>query len=280
MTDSGNSKTPIIVGSLISLGIIAWIAYQTQSSKPEDAATPAPKPVAQAVLQAPPPIPEAEIPQIEPPLENDEATLEGEEEKPEILLPDLNESDDFIRENILRLNHRQPELANWLKQNDLVRRSAAYIDGLARGVMLNKIIPLSPPTGNFTTHNDGDKIWLNAGNYERYKRIMSVATSLDMKSVAQLFHKIRPLLTNAFSELGYNTRQMDGIILQAIDVIIDTPVILEPIELSRDTVVYKFTDPELELLLPVQKLLLRTGPENTRKIQKQMKILKKALLNP
>jgi hypothetical protein len=73
---------------------------------------------------------------------------------------------------------------------------------------------------------------------------------------------------------------MDGIILQAIDNILDTPIIVERIELTRDSVAYKFSDPDLEGLLPLQKQLLRTGPENTQRIQQQAMALKEALLNP
>ncbi|MDC0004652.1 DUF3014 domain-containing protein, partial [Porticoccaceae bacterium] len=99
-------------------------------------------------------------------------------------------------------------------------------------------------------------------------------------SMAQMFHFTRPLLETAFAEMGYRSRQMDGIILQAIDNILDTPIIVERIELTRDSVAYKFSDPDLEALLPLQKQLLRTGPENTQRIQQQAMALKEALLNP
>jgi hypothetical protein len=45
-------------------------------------------------------------------------------------------------------------------------------------------------------------------------------------------------------------------------------------------VTYKFSDPKLEALLPIQKQLIRTGPENTQRIQQQALALKRALLNP
>jgi len=95
-----------------------------------------------------------------------------------------------------------------------------------------------------------------------------------------MFHFIRPLLESAFAEMGYRPRQMDGIILQAIDNILDTPIIVERIELTQDSVTYKFADKELEALLPLQKQLLRTGPESTQRIQQQALALKEALLNP
>jgi hypothetical protein len=73
---------------------------------------------------------------------------------------------------------------------------------------------------------------------------------------------------------------MDGIILQTIDNILTTPVIVEPLKLTRESVTYKFADPDLEGLMPLQKQLLRAGPENTRRIQQQAKALREALLNP
>ena len=80
--------------------------------------------------------------------------------------------------------------------------------------------------------------------------------------------------------MGYNPRQMDGIVLQAIDVILAAPIIVEPIKLTRESVVYKFADPALEALPPLQKQLLRIGPNNTKHLQKQAYALQQALLNP
>ena len=215
-------------------------------------------------------IPEAVEPEPEPP------TSSVSTPPP---LPKLDNSDDFIRERLLLISNK-PEFAKWVKTDDLLRRTASYADGLSNGVLLSKIFPLSAPEGKFATHSSDGTIWLNAGNYERYDRTINTLISLPMDSMAKMFHFTRPLLENAFSEMGYNPRQMDGIILQAIDVILATPIVAEPIRLTRDSVVYKFADPALESLLPLQKQLLRTGPENTKRIQQQAKALREALLNP
>jgi hypothetical protein len=45
-------------------------------------------------------------------------------------------------------------------------------------------------------------------------------------------------------------------------------------------VAYQFAEPSLEALLPIQKQLLRTGPENTQRLQQQALALKDALLSP
>jgi hypothetical protein len=73
---------------------------------------------------------------------------------------------------------------------------------------------------------------------------------------------------------------MDGIILTALEEILSAPVIVEPIRLTRESVAFKFADPELESLSPLQKQLVRSGPENTQRLQQQALLLKNALLNP
>jgi hypothetical protein len=276
---SGSNPT-LIIGALAAVAIIVGVIYQSQSTLDEELElTTIPEQVLEPVVQAPvvpeaviPSAPQAEEPEPQP---QPEPTLAS---KPPAL-PGLDNSDDFIRERLLLISSRE-EFSHWIKTDDLIRRTASYLDGLSNGVILAKVFPLTPPVGKFATHKSDGTTWLNAGNYERYDSTISAITSLNMASMAKMFHFTRPLLESAFSEMGYNPRQMDGIILQAIDIILATPIIVEPIKLTRESVVYKFADPALEALLPMQKQLLRTGPENTQRLQKQALALREALLNP
>mgnify|MGYP000037957463 FL=1 len=278
-TKTGSNNLVFIAGTLIAAVIIIAVLFKAQSEPEYDPELIAiPEPVAEVVIQAPV-TPEAVIPEAvesEPEPEPEPQASSVSTPPP---LPKLDNSDDFIRERLLLISNKT-EFAKWVKTDDLLRRTASYADGLSNGVLLSKIFPLSAPEGRFATHSSDGTIWLNAGNYERYDRTINTLISLPMDSMAKMFHFARPLLENAFSEMGYNPRQMDGIILQAIDMILATPIVAEPIRLSRDSVVYKFADPALESLLPLQKQLLRTGPENTKRIQQQAKALRDALLNP
>ncbi|MGB1403282.1 MAG: DUF3014 domain-containing protein [Porticoccaceae bacterium] len=280
---SGTSKIILLLGTIAAGALVGGILYQALNNTDQnDMAVMGiveDQPVVQAVIERPP-VPEAVIPEPAP-IEVAEPPPEAQEQvvKTQPKLPLLDNSDNFLRDRMLLIKHK-PELQTWLNADDLVRRSASYLDGLARGNTLSKIFPLTAPEGSFAMHSDGDIIWLNAGNYERYNATVAVLTSFDMQSLGQIFHFIRPLLETAFAEMGYRPRQMDGIILQSIDNVLATPIIVEPIELTRDSVAYKFADPELEALLPIQKQLLRTGPENTQRLQQQALLLKEALLNP
>lgn len=272
---TGSNNLVFIAGTLIAAIIIVAVLFKAQNQTEQDPELIAiPEPVAEVVIAAPV-VPEAVIPEaVEPQPEPETSSVSTPP-----ALPKLDNSDDFIRERLLLINDKK-EFSRWIKTDDLLRRTASYADGLSNGVLLSKIFPLTAPEGKFATHSSDGSIWLNAGNYERYDRSINTITSLPMDSMAKMFHFARPLLEDAFSEMGYNPRQMDGIILQAIDVILATPIVAEPIRLSRDSVVYKFADPALESLLPLQKQLLRTGPENTKRIQQQAEALREALLNP
>jgi hypothetical protein len=265
------------------VAVIGGALYQAQKLSDEEELAmiqAIPQQVVSEAVETAPAVPEATIPEPQP---QAEIAVQPEPKTTPVMkapqLPSLDNSDDFVRDRLLLIKHR-PDIETWLNTDDLLRRTASYVDGLSRGVVLNKIFPLTAPQGTFTTHRDGEVIWLNAGNYERYNSTVATIVSLDMASIAKMFHFIRPLLESAFAEMGYRPRQMDGIILQAINNILATPIIVEPIKLTRDSVAYQFADPSLEALLPIQKQLLRTGPENTQRLQQQALVLKDALLNP
>ena len=270
------SRLILSLGTLASIVIIGGVLYKVQQESFMEAEV---LTIPEQSLETPTEVikvPEAMIP------ENNSLEESKEPKKPKIKrpsLPNLDASDQFIRDRLVLLSEKR-DLAVWLTTDDILRRSASYLDGLARGVILSNIFPLSSPEGGFSTHRDERTIWLNAGNYERYDNTVSVISSLDMDLAAQIFHLTRPLLEGAFSELGYRPRQMDGIILTALDQIMSTPVIFEPIQLSRDSVNFKFFDSKLESLTPLQKQLVRAGPENTRRLQKQAKLLRTALMTP
>ena len=273
-TSANTSNFVLAIGTLASIIIVGGVLYQAQKDDLLDSEILSIPEQQVITLPEAPVVPEATIPSSNEIIDEE---MEATEEKP--TLPRLDESDQFVRDRISMMSSKEG-LKTWLSTDDLLRRSASYLDGLSRGVILGKIFPLSSPESNFATPRDGDVIWLNAGNYERYNATIQVLTSIDMKLVAQMFHFSRPLLESAFSELGYQPRQMDGIILTALDQVISTPVIVEPIQLTRDSVIYKFADPGLESLTPLQKQLIRSGPENTQRLQQQAILLKNSLLDP
>ncbi|MBV33806.1 MAG: hypothetical protein CMK36_10300 [Porticoccaceae bacterium] len=272
------SKIYILLLCIVLATLVSTIAFVNRQAEKTDSSTVLISEADEVTLAFPDGqiIPEARIPSSTPKSVS-EAVDTSVVEK--VTLPALNNSDSFLRESLTIISS-DSSFIRWITKDDLFRRAASYFDGLSRGVILNKIFPLSAPEGDFTTHKTGDELFLNAGNYERYSETIDVILNVDMALIAEIFHSTRPLLEAAFAEMGYNSRQMDGIILQSIEQILSTPIIARPILLSHESVLYQFADPDLEELTPIQKQLLRTGPENTQKLQQQALMLRDALLNP
>ena len=290
---TGSSKFTIAIGSFIAVALILGVLYKTGSLSKQSELELLGVIPEQTIIE--PIITDMTPPSANIPQQTEVSTTVSQEAnqaaelavvtQPEPVitptapsLPELDSSDGYVRETIAEQSNNK--MTPWLIPDDLIRRSASFMDGLARGTVSEKVFPLGVAEGKFTTHRQDGKIWLNAGNYERYNSVVDILLSIDMQQMAKFFHKMRPLLELAFSELGYRPRQMDGIILQTIDNILAAPVIVEPLALTRDSVTYKFADKKLEELMPLQKQLLRAGPENTRRIQQQAKALREALLNP
>jgi hypothetical protein len=78
-------------------------------------------------------------------------------------------------------------------------------------------------------------------------------------------------------QIGNPSDSFDEKLKQAIDILLDTPEVPVPVEVFTDSVMYKFADNRLESLTAPQKQLLRTGPENMRRIKAKLREIKETL---
>jgi hypothetical protein len=60
----------------------------------------------------------------------------------------------------------------------------------------------------------------------------------------------------------------------------ETPIPDGPVAVTARGGVYEFADPRLEALSPAQRLLLRSGPDNARRVQTQLAAIAAALGTP
>jgi hypothetical protein len=156
--------------------------------------------------------------------------------------------------------------------------SAAFIDGLGRGIILRKMLPSDPPKQAFSVEQHGDAIYMSSASYQRYDGYTDTLTALDSSRLVTMFHTLRPVYEQAFSHLGLASEDFDNSVIRALDLVLATPEITEPIALKPKSVVYTFADPALESLPAVQKQLLRMGPDNVRRIKQQARTLREGLL--
>jgi len=198
-------------------------------------------------------------------------------EASQALLPTLDSSDVFVRNLLLTLNNA-PLVKQWLESDNLVRRGTILIDGLTRGSMQRKFLPIQPPTGKFQSTKEGNRYWINPSNYLRYNALIHVITSTDPQQLANTIHYLRPLLETAFGEQGYDNKDFGSTLLLAINELLSTPIYEQPPELKLESVYFKYQDTVIEKMSDTQKQLIRTGPENTRKVQAYLQQLYAALI--
>jgi len=273
-SQSSSNKT-LLIGVILVIAIAAVVYfYETQ-----------PEPVTQA---PPPPPPTIVTPEPEPeqaPAQDIPEPVQAMPLEPNLPEPEpapaltLEASDDELRQDLAEAGDSDL-LTAVLTNDDLVQRGTSMIDGMSRGILLGKVLPIAPPKGKFTTVTEQGDEYMDPAGYERYNNYAQSIEALDTETLASTFHRFRPLLEEAYGTLGYPKEDFDNALIRALDSVLLTPEITEPIELEREEAIYQYADPELEELSDLQKQLIRMGPDNTAKIKRQAAALRAALLAP
>lgn len=178
-------------------------------------------------------------------------------------LPPLDEMDAFLRPLLSALSSR-PELARWLATDDLIRQIAAAIDQASAGGSPARDFKVIAPASPLTTTRRGNRRTIDPASYRRYDGLVATVTSTDAAAAANVYRTIRPRLNEAYQGMGNRGGNVDDALQQAIDILLDTPVVDDPIEVVEgDGASWAYADPELEALKPTQKQLMRMGPKHT-----------------
>ena len=276
-TNNSRNTSPSIgklITLVIAIAILGGLGYYLFNQS--ETATPAPE---IAIIEEPPTVKSAPsitvVTEPEPKPQIPQSNVETAE--PTFELPSLDKSDSATKKQLNSFT-ADGNLSNWFHNEFLIRRGVTFIDGLSRGIQLNKMLKTPGPKGKFLAVKEGNKLWLNPENYQRYDYFIQVINSVDNDLLVKSFHLFRPLLEEAYGELGYSPKDAGKAVIAALDQILATPIQNEPIALTRESVQYRFADPKLEALPPIQKQLLRMGPDNTRIIQTKTQVLRDLLL--
>ncbi len=191
-------------------------------------------------------------------------------------LPPLDGLDPVVRELINGLT-TSPLLAGWLGTTNLARQLAALVGGAGGAqVPLRWLAPLRPG-GAFEVERRQGRTVIAATTYGRATPLVDVIAGLDAAAVARVYRTLSPRLEDAYAELAEDDRTFDVALREALDQLVATPVGDRAPEVVGRGGMYFFADPKLEALTPAQKLLLRTGPDNARKLQAQLRAIRAQL---
>lgn len=268
---SGVPPIPVLAVIVLVVGLGVWVFFGRSVDGPE--APPPPPVVAPAPLPAPEPVAAApDIPLPEPAPEPTPAPRSPPE--PALTMQD---SDGPLR-NALAPVLDSHLLASAVQADNLVERGTAVIDGLSRGTARHKLLPLAPPAGKFPVAMEGSQALMDPAGYRRYTPYVDAIEALDVAALVRLFDRFRPLLEEAYAQLGYDADQFDNALVGALDRITEAPTREGPIEVRKVEAVYKYEDADLEQLPGLHKQLLRMGPDNTRRLQAKVRELRRALV--
>jgi len=243
---------------VLLLVIAGGVVLLTGNWPPEEE----PAPTVTAPPPEPPPAPivtDIEEPAPEPPPPPPEPVEEP--------LPRLEESDDAVRDAVgdIPLGTAGQQ---YLIPGNIIERSASLIYLMAQGDVPYKLLPVSRPKAAFPISDDGTQVVTDPAGFERYDALTQWLQSLDLESLLSSLEWFIPLFREAWSYYGEDPAAFDMAVVMTLDLVIATPEIdLSESRLIRKEAVWIFEDPAIEGLAPIQKQVLRMGPENAEVVK-------------
>jgi len=234
--------------------------------------------------EAPPEIvaPAAEEPRVEQPsgpqhpVPNAEFDEVGSGELRE--LPSLADSDQYLKLELSGL--LGDSVGSLLAPSRIIERVVATVDSLPRKHVPEQVRPVSALDKPFQALPVGENLYvISEASYRRYDALVDVVASADAAELVDLYRRYYPLFQDAYVALGYPDGYFNDRLVEAIDDMLATPVVEQPAELQRPHVLFEFADPDLESRSSGQKLLLRMGNENARRIKEKLAALRVLLVS-
>lgn len=195
-------------------------------------------------------------------------------------LPTLEESDPRLKEDLGTLLGRK-KVEQFFLLDNFVRRVVSTVDNLGRDHAPPMMWPVHPSPGRFSTLPRSDGEIINPDNGQRYSALVQFIETVNPRQVVQLYVSLYPLFQQAYVEMGYPQGYFNDRLIAVIDQLLATPIVEEPLHVAlvnvkgpyqseRPWTRYEFVDEKLEALTAGQKILLRTGPTNHRRLRAKL----------
>lgn len=179
---------------------------------------------------------------------------------------------------------------SFLALDDFPRRFVATVDNLGRSHAPPMLWPVNPTPDRFMVEERADGPIISADNSLRYTPLVLLAEAMDAGKAVDLYIRMYPLLQRTYEELGYPKRYFNDRLIEVINQLLATPSAAEqalkvqltevkgPVPSVRPWVRYEFADPALESLTAGQKILLRVGPVNERRLKAKLAAIRQELV--
>jgi len=267
----------VIVLVLLAAAFFGWRWYQQQQQPPETT------PVAAAPNDGTPPPPApAPAPQSQEPRNPMDGIA-----VPDAGLTNATDTDTRVMKALVDL-FGSKNVADFLQFDGIVRRFVATVDNLAREQAPASAWPVQQTKQRFITSGQGDKQVIAANNAARYNPMVLFAESVDPAKAAKAYARLYPLFQQAYEELGYPGRYFNDRLVAVIDHLLQAPEPAGPVQVrlvevkgdipsQRPWVRYEYADPQLEAMSSGQKIMVRMGLENERKLKASMRAFREQI---
>ena len=194
--------------------------------------------------------------------------------------PPPERAEDLIKERLTELLGAKAVKA-YIRIESFVRRVVATVDNLSRSLAPPRLWPIHPTPGRFSVEAAESGHVIAAKNAARYAAFVALVESVDSGRAVELYRLLYPLFQRAYESLGYPGKYFNDRLVAVIDHLLETPEppgplkvelpeIEGPLKPKRPWVLYRFSDPDLERLSSGQKILLRVGRENERRLKAKL----------
>ncbi|MDO9319603.1 MAG: DUF3014 domain-containing protein [Gammaproteobacteria bacterium] len=216
-----------------------------------------PEPVAQTVIDPAPAVVQTLI-EVPP----EPAVIEEVVE-----LPTLNLSDAFVltRLGALETGARLLEL---LSSEELVRRFVVFVENVSQGSLPQLEYPVRRLQQPMAVREIDENLYeMQTVSYQRYTPLIDALTAVNPEQALAIYRVLKPLFQEAFAEIGYPNRNFDEVVIRAIDNVLNAQTAEGPFQLVKPKIMYVYADAGVESMTPVEKQLLRMGPQNAEKLK-------------
>ena len=196
---------------------------------------------------------------------------------PQPPLPPLDQSDHFMIGALAGLIGNK-SLMRLFDTEAVIQHLVATVDNLPRRIVPANAMPMEPPKGALIVEGREDEWTLSAKNAARYAPYVKIAEAVDPVKLVELYIRLYPLFQKSYESLGYPKQYFNDRVMLALDDLLMAPEIVEQVRLVRPKVYYLFADPEFEKRSAGQKIMMRIGSNNERKIKSKLKAIRQELV--
>lgn len=268
------NKSLAIIAAIAVIGLLFLVYLAATFESPQGTQT---VEIAPPVPQAPAPVQREETPApvpapVQPVTPAPVVAVEEETPEPEVVeeiveLPTLNDSDGFLSERLQALE-TGARLMALLTSDDIIRKFVVFVDNVAEGNLPQLEYPVRRlPQAMAVRELDENLYEMQTVSYQRYTALIDGLTAVNPEQALAIYRVMKPLFQEAYAEIGYPNRNFDDTLARAIDNVVNARSAEGPFQLIKPKVMYIYADSEIERMSPVEKQLLRMGPQNAEKLK-------------